>query len=160
MKIIGAVAPVVLCLSLLFVMEFVGFRSTGQVFESEQDFKLKFVDSNDYELGLSGITKVILPFDVLSAEEKDDYICIKTHENAVIFAPVDCKIKKIDKSNGEIELQANNIRVVLEGVISGVSEGKTIGCGEIIGTVKGESCLIQVYLGSRRLTLSEIRAIL
>lgn len=155
------IAPIIMCLSMVMLLGRVNSKDSGKtVFESEQDFKLKFVDSADYELGLSGITKVIMPLEIFSAEEKNGYIEVTTRENAVVLSPVACEVSYINGANGEIELKANNIRVVIIGLVSGVKVGDKIECGELIGTIKGEKCRFQVYFGTRKLSLSEIKVML
>ena len=62
--------------------------------------------------------------------------------------------------NGELELKANNVRIVIVGLVSGVKVGDKLSCGEVIGTIKGEKCFFQVYFGTRKLSLSELKAVL
>ena len=77
--------PIVMGVSMVLVVMVVGGNSYGAtIFESEQDYKLKFVDSTDF-LSLSGTSAVILPFDIISAEDNGKRIKVTTHENAVIY---------------------------------------------------------------------------
>lgn len=152
--------PIVMGVSMVLVVMVVGGNSYGAtIFESEQDYKLKFVDSTDF-LSLSGTSAVILPFDIISAEDNGKRIKVTTHENAVIYAPLDCEVVFYDASSQELELKCNIVRVVISGLISGVKAGTKLVCGEVIGTVNGTSCFVQVYWGDKYLSLQELEAVL
>ena len=152
--------PIVMGLSMVLVLSFVGGNTFGaSIFESEQDYKLKFVDSTDF-LSLSGTSSVILPFDIVYAEDDGKKIKVTTHENAVIFSPLDCEVVSNDSLNQRLELKYNIIKVVITGLISGVKEGTKLQCGEIVGTVDGTTAFVQVYWGEKYLTLQELKAVL
>lgn len=152
--------PIVLGISMIFMLYLTGGNSYGaSIFESEQDYKLKFVDSSDF-ITLGESSAVILPFEILSVENTNEGIFVKTHENAIIYAPISCAVISYDKSTRELELCANSIKVRIKGLISGVREGDKIDCGQVIGSVDGNSCLVQVLWGSKKLTLEELKAVL
>ena len=60
----------------------------------------------------------------------------------------------------ELELKNNNIRLVITGLISGVVAGKKIQCGEVLGTVDGNQCVVNVFWGDRRLSLEELKVVI
>ena len=88
----GIFAPIILGMSMILVVVFAGGNNySATIFESEQDYKLKFVDSTDF-LALSESSALILPFEILSAEEGPDGIIVSTYENSVILAPTNCEV--------------------------------------------------------------------
>lgn len=152
--------PIILGLSMIFMLYLTGGNSYGaSIFESEQDYKLKFVDSSDF-ITLGESSTVILPFEILSVDDTREGIVVKTHENAIIYAPISCEVISYDKSTRVLELFANSINIRIKGLISGVCVGDKINCGQIIGSVDGDSCLVQVSWGSKKLTLEELKAVL
>ena len=156
------IVPLILSFSMVLVLNKHGgvAQYAQNLFETENDYRLKFVDSTDVELSLGETNKVIFPVDVISAREEAGKIYVETFENAVILAPADCIVQAVNPNDSEIELVSGSIRVVLTGVISGVQAGNVISCGEVIGTVKGTECIMQVFWKSQALSLSEIRALL
>lgn len=161
LKVSGVVVPIVLCISMVLVIG--GVSRAGYIqnlFETENDYRLKFVDSTDIELNLGATDKVILPVDVESAFEEDGNIVVKTRENAVALSPINCKVSSVNSNNAEIELKAGNITVVLIGIISGVKTGNCLNCGDVIGTIKGTRCVVKVFWGTRKLSLEEIRMLI
>jgi len=136
-----------------------GKKFSANILEAEQDYRLKFVDSTDF-LALSESDALILPFEILSVQESQDGIIVKTHENAVVFSPIDCKVVSNNTRNNEIELKCNNLSVTISGLVSGVTAGQVLECGAVIGTVMGESCLVNVCFSGRKLSLEELRSIL
>ena len=160
LKFAGILMPICLGLSMALLIHLSGEKLSGVTFfNAEQDYKLKFVDSTDF-LTLSQSETMILPFEILSAVEKDDAIIITTYENAVVFSPLDCVVLSNLKSNNELELKSNNVRIVITGLLSGVNAGQVVSCGEVIGTVKGTTCAVKVFLGTRKLTLDELKALI
>ena len=152
--------PVFLGLSMIFVLTLTGRNSYGAtIFESEQNYKLKFVDSTDY-LTLSESSTVILPFDIISAEETAEGIFVETHENAIIYSPLDCEVISYDINTRELKLKVDSVKIKIKGLISGVKTGDKVACGQIIGTVDGASCLVEVMWGNKRLSLQELKAVL
>ena len=159
-KTIIMLTPIFLGLSMIFVLYFgVGRNYGATIFESEQDYKLKFVDSTDY-LTLGDSTTLILPFDILSAEETEEGIIVKTQENAIVYAPLDCDVISYDTNSRELQLHVNSIKVLIKGIITGVSPGDKIACGQLVGTVDGNSCVIRVFWGKKCLSLQELKVIL
>ena len=156
------VVPIVLCISMVLgVIKYGSSASyTQNLFESENDYRLKFVDSADVELGLGITNKVLVPLEILSVKEEDGSIILTTYENSVVFAPVDCMVNSVSGNNYEIELKSGKITVVITGIISGVSAGNKLLCGDVIGTVKGSTCAVKVFWGTRLLALDEIKALL
>lgn len=160
LKLAGIFAPIILGMSMIVVVVFTGGNNySATIFESEQDYKLKFVDSTDF-LALSESSALILPFEILSAEEGPDGIIVSTYENSVILAPTNCEVLSNNVSRKELELKNNNIRLVITGLISGVVAGKKIQCGEVLGTVDGNQCVVNVFWGDRRLSLEELKVII
>ena len=158
-KISTIVVPVVLSVSIVFA--FNSFKGTTKnVFENEDEFKLKFVDSTDYELNLSGTSKVVLPIEILSAEEINGSVVLTTYENAVIYSPIDCQVSSVSFDKSEVEVVCNNIRCVISGIITGVKVGNVLHCGDVMGTVKGNRCSIKVFWGTRLLSLEELKGLL
>ena len=156
------IVPIVLCFSMVLVLNVHGDseKYTQNLFETENDYRLKFVDSTDYELSLGSTDKIILPVEIISATEENGEIVITTYENAVILAPVACSVNSVIPVSSEIELKSGNIVVVISNIITGVKTGDSLLCGDVIGTVKGNTCNLKVFWGSRKLTLAEIKAII
>ena len=156
------VVPLLLSISMLLVINRHGDSATytQNLFEVGNDYRLKFVDSTDVELGLGMTNKVILPVDIFKVCEEDSKIKLTTAENAVILAPITCEVLETNRENAEIKLRSGKVLVVLDGVISGVARGNKLSCGDVIGTVKGNTCLIEVYWGSKKLSLEEIKALI
>ena len=154
------VVPVVLGISMVLVLNTYqnNFNTAKFLLEAENDYRLKFVDSTDYELMLGETSKVLLPFEILNAEEVEGSIILTTYENSVILAPVDSKVLSV--SNNELELGSGNITCVLSGVISGVKAGNELSVGDVLGTVKGTTCSIKVFWGTRKLSLEELKSLL
>ena len=100
------------------------------------------------------------PIEILSVTEDSGSIVLTTYENAVVFAPVDCVVNSANKNNYELELRSGKLTVVISGIISGVVAGNKLSCGDIIGTVRGTSCAIKVFWGTKLLSLDEIKALL
>jgi len=154
--------PIVLCFSMVLVIN--AYESsatyTQNLFDTENDYRLKFVDSTDIELSLGTTNKVILPLEILSAIEEGGSILITTYENAVVYSPVDCLVNSVNALNSEIELKSGNITVVLTGILSGVKAGNKLVCGDVVGTVKGNTCAVKVFWGTRKLSLEEIKVLL
>lgn len=152
--------PIIIGISMICVIQISGGNIYGAtLFESEQDYKLKFVDSTDF-LSLSEMNSAILPFEIVGVVESSEGIIVTTYENSVILAPLDCKVVSNSSISQTLELESGGVRVILKNIISGVKKDNKILCGEVIGTVDGNSCIIQVYLGSKKLTLQELKAVL
>ena len=156
------VVPIVLCVSMVLAINVhkEGLSYTQSLFETENDYRLKFVDSTDFELGLGSTDKIILPFEILSAREEGGFIVLETYENSIILAPADCVVNSVNPVNSETELQVGNITVILSNIVSGVRSGNRLACGDVIGTVKASECLLKVFWGERKLSLDEIRAVI
>lgn len=160
-KLSSVLIPVVLGISV--ALGLINFGVNGKVskffLEAENDYRLKFVDSSDYELSLSGTEKVILPVEVLDISEKSEAICVTTNTNEIVMCPINCLVKS-RMANGDITLGLGNLSCIISGVVSGVEVGDSLQCGEVIGTVKGNKLYLQVYWGTRKLSLDELRALL
>lgn len=155
------IVPVVLCLSMVLIVGQTKESKYAQnLFETENDYRLKFVDSNDIELNLGSTDKVLLPFDIESIEEENGDIVVTTKENSVVLSPVDCTVNLVSPLSSEVELKSGNITVVISGIISGVKTGNSLCCGDVIGTIKGNRCVVKVFWGTRKLSLDEIRMLL
>lgn len=124
----------------------------------DNEYRLKFVDSIEYEMGLSSIIKLIYPVEVLSYSEKEGKIEIKTYENSIIYAPTKCKVE--NKTKNVIKLKSGNLSCVIYNIISGVSVGEDIQCGDVVGSIIGDSFCIDVFIGDNQLSLSELEAII
>ena len=69
-----------------------GFASLSKL-PLDNEYRLKFVDSVQYEIGLSEIIKIIYPVEILSYRENSGVIEVKTYENSVVYSPIDCVIE-------------------------------------------------------------------
>lgn len=155
------VVPIVLCLSMVLVVGGTGDTEYAQnLFDTENDYRLKFVDSTDIELNLGATDKVILPFDIESVSDEGGDIVVKTKENTVVLSPVECVVNSASSLTSEVELKSGNITVVIIGIISGVKTGNCLRCGDVIGTIKGTQCIVKVFWGTRKLSLDEIRMLI
>lgn len=153
--------PILLGLSMgLFLHYYENFSLNGKtLLEVENDYKLKFVDSNNYELYLGETQKVILPVEIVDINEVDGKIVIQTHENAVVNTPFMCTVEDVN-GDGGIILKSGKITCIISGVISGVVKGSSLGVGDILGTVNGSRISVEVFWGDRKLSLEEIRGLL
>lgn len=144
----------------LFFNEYKLFSRNGHLLlENENDYRLKFVDSNNYELYLGETVKAILPVEIIDLEETSEKIIVRTHENSVISSPISCVVNKI-LNDGTITLVSGKLTIKITNVISGVNEGQSILVGDLIGTANGETIGVQVFWNNRKLTLEELRALL
>ena len=123
----------------------------------DNQYKLKFVDSVDYELGLSSVYKIILPIEILNMEEENGWIKLTSYENSVVYAPLDATIY----SHGdEIKLKTSSLTIIIKNLLCGVKNNTVIKVGEIIGTINGSHLFVQVLWGERLLSIEEIGALL
>lgn len=160
-KIINKHGGVILVFLMLFSMFVIPIKNELEKeinLPIENEYRLKFVDSVDYELGLTESIKIIYPVEILDFCEKDGYINIKTYENSIVYAPFDCFV--VYASQNEVEIKLNKITCKIKNLICGVGEGTKISCGDIIGTVSNDLLLVQVFWGNRQLGLSEIEAMI
>ena len=134
-----------------------GFASLSKL-PLDNEYRLKFVDSVQYEIGLSEIIKIIYPVEILSYRENSGVIEVKTYENSVVYSPIDCVIE--NKGNNKICLKAGNIMCAVSNIICGVEDQKAIACGDVVGSIIGDSFFVEVFIGSERLSLSDIEAII
>lgn len=155
------VVPILLGVSTIFL--FNAYKSLNlngkMLLEAENDYRLKFVTSADFEFSLGETNKVILPFEIIDVCEIDGSIKVTSTENAVVLSPITCVVNSVSR-NGEIELGVNNIRIIISGLISGVKAGNKISCGDCLGTLRGDSCFVKVFWGTRKLSLEELKALL
>ena len=79
------IVPLILSFSMVLVLNKHGgvAQYAQNLFETENDYRLKFVDSTDVELSLGETNKVIFPVDVISAREEAGKIYVETFENVV-----------------------------------------------------------------------------
>lgn len=153
--------PIVMVLSVgLYRISEINLKQTLSELLPNSDYKLKFVDSTEVELGLSSAEKIILPIDILSVEEKDEWINLTTYENSIIYAPLDVDVTDVDSSKQSIELKLSSLTIVLKNVITGLSSGAKVKCGEVVGSVNGSVLKVKVLWGKRVLSLEEIRDII
>lgn len=124
----------------------------------ENEYRLKFVDSVDYDIGLSSSFKAMAPVEIVGIEPSGEWIKVYTAENAVVVAPIQCKV--VHRGADSITLQAGKITVDLKNIIVGTMVGNSLEIGQLVGTVCGDYCLIKVYYGERLLTAEEIEALL
>lgn len=146
-------------LSTVAVCYLINTNLSERVFDIENDYKLKFVDSTDYKLNLAGTEKVLLPSPILNMSEKAGKIKIEVLENSVIYAPIDCKVSEIT-SDGAIVLTKNKIKCKLFNLIVGVIKNKEVEVGEVIGSVNGSYLYAEVFYGKRKLSLDEIKGLI
>ncbi len=124
----------------------------------EDDGKLKFVSNNSEELVSGGKIKYVIPVEVLSLEEIDGKILIKTHEISPVKCPLDCNLV-VD--NGIVYINYKKIKISFEGFgVVGVKSGENAKAGTILGTLSGDSLLCEIYLGNKKIGLEEIKAYL
>ena len=156
------VVPLIISISMLMLINSFGDSATytQTLFDVGNDYRLKFVDSNDIELGLGITGKVVLPVDILGVCENGGRIVLTTIENAIIISPIECEVVDVNRELFEIKLQAGKINIILTNVLSGVSKGRKVLCGEVLGTVNGNSFFVEVYWGSKKLSLEEIKVLL
>lgn len=156
------VVPLILSISMLMLINRFGGSAayTQNLFDVGNDYRLKFVDSNDVELGLGMTNKVVLPVDVLGVKEDGGRIIVTTIENAIILSPIGCEVIDVNKELFEIKLKSGEISVIITNVISGVTKGRKVLCGEILGTINGDNCFIEVYWGAKKLSLEEIKVLI
>ena len=152
--------PIILGFSMVLLFNVLQNSSlNAKTFIEENDYRLKFVDSTNFELSLGETDKVIMPLEILDVTEVDGSIIITSHENSVIYSPIACTVTSV-LSGSEVELKSNNLRCVISGIISGVQTGNVLDCGDVIGTLKGNTCALKVFWGTKKLTLEELKALL
>lgn len=123
---------------------------------TDNDYKLKFVDSSQVELGLSFSYKVIQPVEIIEiSEQSDGWIALITHENAVVYAPVDAQVVACD--NGCVSFRVSKLTITIKNMVSGVVAGQKVKCGEIVGSVNGTQLFARVQWGSKTLSYNEIK---
>lgn len=152
----------IVSVSLFISMFLVSGRFKGKEFFSnlpiENEYRLKFVDSVDYELGLSATIKIIYPVDILKLEEINGLIKIYSLESSIVYAPIDCNV--VSNNPNEIVLKYNKLKCSISNIISGVKSGTNLSCGDVIGSLKSDYLLLKVFWGDRQLTLKEIEVMI
>lgn len=154
----GVILPFIIFISVLLISSGVNGREVISNLPIDNEYRLKFVDSSDYELGLSSISKVVLPVEVLGAEEVGEFIKLTSYENAVVYAPISCVV--IKNNGDELVLKAGKITCNIKEIICGTKAGESLNCGDVVGTLKGNYLLIKVFWGDRKLSLQEIEAMI
>lgn len=130
-------------------------------FYLDNEYKLKFVDSVDYELGLSDASKIIMPVTILKAElDSLGWIKLTTYENSVVYTPIETMVVGVDSVNKIVKLKTSKITIELKNLICGQKEGVKLFCGDVIGSVQGNVLLVKVFWGDKLLSLEELEAII
>lgn len=126
----------------------------------DNENKLKFVTNQTEEYVIGVGERFEKPVEILDKSESGGFIHIKTHDKSPVVCPIDATVN-IDSQKKCIVITKRMLKVELYGFeIIGVADGQKVKCGEVLGTLSGNTLSTKIFIGKKAMSMSELRALL